>query len=231
MTPRLILLVILTLCAACAPVIAPPAPLPVPAADPTDECPESETYLECLDRLEAAAIADQGARVTRDGLSLRIGLTSGSSRTLVDDTIEGARYTRYRYTRYIPVLRSHLVRIGYYEGGSYLLVDEENGGHDYVSGIPLVSPGGTRFLTTSLDLEAYYDPNTLQVWEIAALGPRLILGLDGGEEWGPSEARWVSENEIEFTRHTQAPNSVEHEVKRMRLVMDGDEIQVRALSP
>lgn len=137
----------------------------------------------------------------------------------------------YRYDRHLPEIGFHLVQIGRYEGGSWLLVDARTTGQTPILGPPAVSPGRTRFAAASVDLEAGYDPNGLQVWRLVDGAPRLEWGLDGGDSWGASDPVCRGEGELDFTRHDRAPDPSQSVPTRMRLTLSGVGLQIRPANP
>ncbi len=218
-------------CAAAAPHLsAPAAPIvqqPVRAAPCPDENPG---FRECMARREAAAMAATGGRVSRTGDSLVI---RGAAAALVleDDTTEGAGTRVYRYDRHLAEIGFHLVEIGLYEGGGWLLVDARTTDQTPILGPPAVSPGRTRFAAASVDLEAGYDPNGIQIWRLRDGAPTLEYGLDGGDSWGASGPVWRGENDLDFTRHDRAPDPSQSLTTRMRLTLTGPGLQIRPATP
>lgn len=205
-------------------VIAAPAPAAPPASDdartlhlPGEACATRPDWQPCADSVEQRAIELSGGRVARIGGVLRIVGTGGAVLDLANDTATAASTVLYRYLGFLPELTSHLVEIGFYEGGSYGLVSAETTEQTFVQGIPVVSPGGKRFVTASVDLEAGYGPNSVQVWRIFPYGPRLEWGLDGGDGWGASDPEWIGEDELEFTLHRRTADPGASDVTRMRL--------------
>lgn len=196
-----------------------PAPAHAPAALhlPGEACATRPDWQPCADSVEQRAIELSGGRVRRLAGVLRIEGTGGAVLDLANDTTTAASTVVYRYLGFLPELSSHLVDIGFYEGGSYGLVSAETTDQTFVQGIPVVSPGGTRFVTASVDLEAGYGPNSLQVWRIFPYGPRLEWGLDGGDGWGASDPAWTGEDELEFTMHRRTADPGENDLTRMRL--------------
>jgi hypothetical protein len=158
--------------------------------------------------------------VRREGPRLLFATEDGRTIPLENDTAEADRFVRYQYYGFAEPLASHVVGVGFYEGGAFVLVSAKTGDQTQLQALPVVSPDGRRFATASLDLEAGYDPNGLQVWEVTEWGPRLEWGLAGGETWGASDAVWRSPAELEFTRHARVPPRVEPVQTRMRLRLD-----------
>lgn len=221
-------LLLALLLAGCAPGVhspAPPPAAPAPAAPPADPYAACWTVADpdaCAARTERELIARTAGRVERLGDALVIHTTEGGRVPLENRSGEGDSSLRYRYHRSIEPLRMHLVAVSFYEGGTYVLVDERSGNQTHVMAPPLLSPDGRRFAAASLDLEAGYGPNGLQVWSVTGLGPRLEWEITGGESWGASDPAWLGPDVVEFTRHTVVPRRPEPVRARMRLVLSPD---------
>lgn len=221
MTRLLLLLALLT---ACAPVSPPASPVIAPRSDPYDECWSAEPAPDCVGRVEAQLIASAGLRVERIGAELHLASRDGRGVTLVNDTTEGDRYLRHLYHRWVPELDAHLVRIGFHEGSAYLLVHGTSGERSHLQAEPVVSPDGARFATASVDLEAGYDPNGVQIWEADEGGFQLLWAI-GSERWGASDITWRSHDALTFTRHQLQPDG-QTERTWMRLTFDDQEVRL-----
>jgi hypothetical protein len=171
-------------------------------------------------RAEAAAMAASG-RVTRRGDTLVIQGTNGARLALGNASVPENERRVFRYTRFIPEIGMHLVEIGLYEGGAWLLVNARTTDQTHVLGRPVVSPGRTRFAAAGLDLVAGYDPNGVQVWRITEHGPQQEWGIDGGDQWGVSGLAWEGEDVLYFTRHDPTPDPERTLQRRMRLKLEG----------
>jgi len=201
------------------------------AADPYAACWTGGGDADaCAARTEQALIARTGGEVQRRGDRLLIRTGGGGVVPLENRSEEGDGYVRYRYHGPVEALRSHLVSVGFYEGGGYLLVDRETGEQTHLLSPPVPSPDGKRFATTSLDLEAGHDPNGIEVWRFGETGPRLEWGLEGGESWGASEPVWRGPDVLEFTRHSVVPPRAEVVKERMRLELRGGGLRLEPVA-
>jgi hypothetical protein len=181
---------------------------------------------DCDSRSEAEALAGLAGRVTRQGDTLRIRGAGSGVLALISDTSTADRTIVYRYCAFLPALDAHLVRVGFYEGGAYTLVDAASTDQTQLRGPPVVSPDGSRFATVSLDLEAGYDPNGVQVWRVTEYGPRFEWGIDGGDAWGASDPAWVAGDALEFTmsRPTAEPGRYQRTRMVLRILPSGLEL-------
>ncbi len=219
---------------ACTPGAGPsaaPAPASPAAPDPYAACadrPRPEDADACALRVERGLLAASAGGARRAGDTLHIRGAGRGSLALASDTREGGDFVRYRYRGLLPGIAQHLVQMDFYEGGGWLLVDTVTTEQTRVLGPPVVAPDRSRFVATSVDLEAGYDPNGLQVWSLARGFPRLEWGLDGGDAWGASDAAWIDARTVEFTRHVNATGNPDEVQKiRTRLVLGEDGIALR----
>ncbi|HEX2188089.1 MAG TPA: hypothetical protein VHG51_04290 [Longimicrobiaceae bacterium] len=207
---------------------APAPPAPAPAADPYAACWSRDEPEACVVRTERELLAAAGGEVRREGGRLVFRGTRGGSLSLEDDATEGERWVRYRYAGRLPAIAQHLVQMGFYEGGGWLLVSAETTDQTQVLGPPVVAPDASRFVAASVDLEAGYDPNGIQVWSLARGFPRLEWGLDGGDGWGASDAVWIDARTVEFTRHVNDTGDPDRTRRvRTRLVLGEDGVALR----
>jgi hypothetical protein len=149
---------------------------------------------------EARSMSGAPTHISRLGRVLSITLGSGAVVSLRDCTAEGDSYITYRYQYFDRVLRAHVIDVGYYEGGSTLLVSDGTGRQFWTIGAPIVSPDSQSFLTWAFDVESGEDPNGLQIWRIDADSLTMVLNLEPDLSWGPSGPRWLSPTLVEWWR-------------------------------
>jgi hypothetical protein len=153
-------------------------------------------------------------RVSRNAGTLRIKLRNGKIQTFVDTLAEGDSHHRFLYSAYYPDLGLHHVTIWFYEGDTHLLIRDQNGQTVLVPEGPVFSPDRKHFVSASLDLEAQYDPNRLEVWAISARGLRQEFVIDGAQRWGPDSVRWINNGLIQYSR--KSLNQGSGEISRAR---------------
>lgn len=161
-------------------------------------CDTLRNSFECARAIEARQLPRLD-RVRRVGDTLSLSLSGGDTVRLVDRSDSPAEVESFSYQGHWSGEGYFLVHIQYYEGSSFLLVDDDTGHRTSLADAPLRSPDGRRFAVLSLDLEAGYVPNTLQVWELGDGVPVLEWALEP-EEWGPTEGRWEGAGAIRFTQ-------------------------------
>jgi hypothetical protein len=167
------------------------------------------------DTVEERLIREAGDRVQRSGCELRMSFPGSQPAVFQNDIREGDSWLTYRYMGPVPGLDLEVVRVQYYEGGRYLLLSPD-GGRTMAAGVPVVAPDSSGFFTVSLDLEAEYDPNVIEVWSMRGGSPRLEIAVSS-DEWGPSEARWMDSATIEFLRTFPFEAAGQHRLARTRL--------------
>ena len=158
------------------------------------------TSSECTEAIERYYLERLENVVWRDGNRLLIRLSTGQVLVLRDSTSGDVSSVRHTYRAYLPCIQRHVIQLHYYEGGSYLLVDARSGKRDAVPGVPVVSPDSSRFVATSVDLEAQYVPTTVQIWRVRDGDVELEWRFDPLKEyradpynlWGPQAAEWVT---------------------------------------
>ncbi len=163
------------------------------AAPPADPAPPPTVTVAPSDTGEAAALAAAGGRVSRTGPTLTIRLPGGAPQVvLADDSTEGESYRSFRYHGPLAGAPFHLIRVGYYEGGSWLLIHETTGRQRPLDGRPVVGPGGIRLAAGNFDLEAAFEPNMVEILRID--GDSLVSEwrVDPAD-WGPDSLAWVGD--------------------------------------
>jgi len=168
--------------------------------------------------------------VRREGDRLVVARGGGGPPVVLqDDTTEGARFVRHAYRAHLASIGAHLVELRHYEGSSYLLIDARSGAATPLSGPPVVSPDGRRFVTTSMDLEAGYDPNEIEIWRVTD-SVRQLEFSHRPDGWGPSDAVWRDTATIELRKHEMAPDGSSPRVTPLRLTRDGTTWSLHDLS-
>jgi hypothetical protein len=163
----------------------------------------------CAEVIEQHQLQRYPEVVVRDSARLRIRMLSGDWLVLVDSTEESAASVHHYYREYSESIQYHVVSLIFWEGGGYLVINAHTGEQTYLPGPPVVSPDATRFAVTSVDLDAEYDPTTVQIWRLAAEGPELEWRFDPLDvqkryppysTWGLTDATWVSPTELQLRR-------------------------------
>ena len=179
---------------------------------------------------EATAIGSAPPRVHRSrGLLLIVG-RNGDTLSLRDDIAPGDAYVRYVYERFDPRLDAHLVRAGFYEGSSVLFVADSTAAKKDLDESPIVSPDGRRFAVASLDLEAGYEPNLLEIWNPGTTMATPEFTHDFGQAAGPDSVAWVSNDTLRFV-FTQYTAGGTYERSGRTVVRSGERWMVEPALP
>ena len=157
-------------------------------------------------REEAAAIQTAGGRVTRVGTRLEIRLLNGQTAVLADDTTQGLKFALPRYAGYLKSIHAHSIHQIQYEGyGIYLLLDDSTGDSTILSGKPVPSPDGKRFVITSMQDMEGNNPSLIEIWRMVGRTPETEFTLDTEHEaWDPSDPVWRDSVTIDFIKNTSS---------------------------
>lgn len=148
------------------------------------------------------SVIDDSTRVFPDSLKIVFKLNSGADSVLRNNWDEnGDGGIVFHYVQSCKDIDYWLVFISYYEGSEYLLMDKDDGNKIYVWGPPVVSPDKKHFITYSCDIEAAYDYNGIQLFEIS--GRKAILKWKKEINlWGPDEVRWKDDNTLYIKKYS-----------------------------
>ena len=143
-------------------------------------------------------------RATRQGDTLFLALETADTVTLVDDSVEAGEVTYYSYQDHwrgdAGGAGWFVVQKQYYEGSEYLVINDSTGERTTIPNRPLLAPDRERFAVLSLDLEAGYGPNVLQVWSLGGDGPERVWQTEP-DAWGPADGDWADATTLRFTQH------------------------------
>ena len=172
--------------------------VPSPADMPLSSAPAQEPDVLRLAPDECPLAFSDGADLWTEPDS--VALSPGLILELQGCESEGNGWRTYSYEGPAPVTPYHVVKIQYYEGVSWLILNAEGRQWQVVRSRPLFSPNLAWFATAWIDLEAGYDPSHLDIWAVEADSVRRVLALDGGMEWGAVDPHWLSSNRLEYLR-------------------------------
>lgn len=168
------------------------------------KCPDSiQNSYECAEYIEKIALPSvRGKAEVKDGLIV-ISCADGKKVTLEDAKKEAVNGSWYSLLHYYSAERLFLVHVQYYEGGTFYLINEANGEVYTVWSEPLFSPDGVRFVCSSIDMDANYLPNGIQVW--TKKGSGYTKDYEEKFSWGPATVKWSGNAEIGIERIDGAP--------------------------
>ncbi len=180
-----------------------------PQEEVTDNFPVDSISLEEFRMADSVSVispftsvVDDSTRVFPDSLKIVFKLNNGADSVLVNEWEEnGDGGTVFHYVQSCKDIDYWLVFISYYEGSEYLLMDKDNGNKIFVWGPPVVSPDKTHFITYSCDIEAGYDYNGIQLFEIKE-GKAELKWQKEINTWGPDEVRWKDDNTLYIKKYS-----------------------------
>jgi hypothetical protein len=143
---------------------------------------------------------------------VRVRLRDGRVRTFVDRGDEES-IVKHHDNGPLRGMPFHVIFREMWEAWDYVLVDVRSGDSVVVPGEPIVSPGGRRFATSSMDFEVGYAPTIVEVWRLDPDSLRLEWREESGQSypentgWGVSEWRWEDDSTATIVR--DIPNGID----------------------
>ena len=133
---------------------------------------------------------------------LEITIKDGSKKRVCDNVADDPSAIIYTFSDYISNV-GYFIKIGYWEGGAGLLINEKTGEEMEIYDKPILSPSSNQFLSTSAGGEAGYRPDGFQVWQKS--GDSYILKINRTNRdtndpglIGISNPVWVNEHSFYF---------------------------------
>lgn len=145
--------------------------------------------------LEKYLSKSQGEYFQRAGERLQLTLRSGKTLSLIDHPQEGDEAEYFTYENYFPKTDAYLIRIQWYEGNGYLLVNRNNGSKKEVIGQVYPSPSGAELLSINEDMEAGFTTNGFE-WlgkQKDSFVSRLTI-IAGN--WAPVSVKWLTDRDL-----------------------------------
>lgn len=152
----------------------------------------SNRHLEALaiEKYLLNGISDFAKRDT-NGLSLK--LKNGQWKLLViDKRTDEADHT---YEQFFEEFGYYSVRVQWYEGNGYKLINYNNGAIIYLPGRPYFSPDGKYMVSVNSDLIAGYSENVIEMYENNNNNLKLIWRYSP-RNFGPFLAKWVNNRDL-----------------------------------
>jgi hypothetical protein len=158
----------------------------------------------CAQAVEKAQLPRYPQQVSRQGKILRLTLKTGKVVELkdVDDKAleqngQADKIVYYNFREYLRDLGYFLIHVQYYEGNTYLMVNDQNGERYPLPDLFLLSPNRQR-LATVLMSEAF-NPTIIQIWRITPEKMTKEWSLEP-EDWGPKDGAWQDNDTLTFTK-------------------------------
>lgn len=176
------------------------SPYVLPPGDPretarlNDVCRGLFNSYECAQAVERSQLPHYPREVVRQDGSLRLHLRTGKTVTFKDSP-----EVAYSFRDYLAGLGYFLLHFQLLEGDGYLVVNDRTGRKYPIHDLPLFSPDRRRLATLSMDLEAGFNPNALQIWRLTIRSMTLEWSLKP-KEWGPSEGIWLDNQTLKVVQ-------------------------------
>jgi hypothetical protein len=187
-------------------------------------CAGIHNSFECARVIESSQVnagASRHAVRKKESLVIRL---NGKAAVLRDKGAaeEGAAdgVELYSYIDYLSDMQLHVVHVQFYEGDTFLAIHQDSGQKSYPSGFPVVSPDLQRFVATSCDLVAGFDPNNIEIWR-SNKGKLFLEWSQDIEGWGPRKAQWLASDRIRIEKECYDGNEDEHPCGTVELVREG----------
>lgn len=173
----------------------------------------------CQEYIENAILKVHPDIFCRRSENLLIRYLNGHNEVLQDKTDDQhvETFETFHLTKYFPDIQYGLIYRGFYEGGTYDLIDLKSGTRTNVGGDVVLSPGKGRLAVYFSDLEATFSPNVLAVYWVTPNG--LVEEFRGQpQEWGPDDLKWTDDQTIEFNKVTFTGVGFNKERHKLRFI-------------
>jgi len=110
----------------------------------------------------------------------------------------------YNYMKSFDESNLHLVRVQLHEGSSYKLIVQVSGQVFDIQDIPVFTTDFNYFVTASMDIDAGYNPNAIQVWKKAGVSWEKEFNMNL-KAWGVKNPRWIANEKIELEKYEGLP--------------------------
>ena len=167
-------------------------------------CKNIQNSHECAQAVEKAQLPRYLHQVSRQGKILRLTLKTGKVVELKDVDIDAKKHydqvdkiVCYNFREYLRDLGYFLIHVQFWEGGEYLMVNDQNGQLYHLPDLFLLSPDRQR-LATLLMSEAYV-PTSIKIWRITPEKMTQEYSLEP-EDWGPKDGAWQDNDTLTFTK-------------------------------
>lgn len=162
-----------------------------------DLCKGLLNSYECAQAIERAQLPRYPQQAVRQKDKLKLTLKNGKAVVLKNTA--GVSGIHYCFRDYLPNLGYFLIHVQLWEGDGYLMVNDQTGRRQFIHDLPIISPNKARLVTVSMDLEAEYNPNAIQIWRLTPgkMVREWSLDIKG---WGPAGGAWLNNDTITLTK-------------------------------
>ena len=114
--------------------------------------------------------------------------------------------TGYYFEYYFKNIDYYLLKVMWDEGYCWMLVNRKNGYKKEIEGLPYISLDNKKIIAINSDLDAGYSFNGIELYSI--LSDSLKLEFSRETPWGPTDLKWLSENQILLKREFKNVDSI-----------------------
>lgn len=151
-------------------------------------------YKNTLDTSEKNCLQKVKEWVQRYEDTLLVKLNNGTYKKYINNSsIESDNYTTFQFISKLNSIDYYLIKIYYYEGFSYLMLNTKTGHENYLWGLPAVSPDNSKIMAACFDLQAGFVFNGLQYFDITPDSLHLIWSRELSK-WGADNIAWANNN-------------------------------------
>ncbi|MEQ1525203.1 MAG: hypothetical protein ABL911_00445 [Gallionella sp.] len=168
------------------------------------ECitPAANTF-KCARGIEREKLTESRGQAMRKEGALRVRLMNQPLTLTDNETEDGNASVAFSYLGFDKRLNIHIIHVQRYEGDGYMVINHRSGKQAFPSGYPIASPDGKNFLSMSEDMFAGYNPNNIEIWQLAS--GRIVKAANFELEWGPESGDWIDSKSIRVNKRCFAP--------------------------
>ncbi len=163
-------------------------------------CNNIHNSYECAKKIEKHQLTNFSHLIKRNNDNLILTIENNADVIFIDKEFDDG-VIRYSFRDYIKEINSYIVHIQYFEGNAYCLINKNSGETIIIPGLLKISPDKSRLVSYNVDLVAEYTVNGFVIYRLTNTSFikefELIIEID---EWGPSNAEWIDNNQIEFEK-------------------------------
>jgi hypothetical protein len=161
-------------------------------------CEHQENPFSCARKMEnkLGTIYRDLIKRSNDKLVV-VTLANGTKKSFRDvfESDDDPNTVRYSVVDFIEDINAYLVKVSYYEGEAYQMINRASGTKYELPGPPVVSPDGKKFVAFSDDPSGEYNPHSLQIWNVTKSSFTKAYDLKN-KPWGVKTAKWNSNSSV-----------------------------------
>lgn len=180
----------------------------------------------CSRETEVDRLKKYSKLVTRDGgkLSLKIGSGKGKSprvyeNTYYDNEVDKSRFANisnaklsknadevlyYDFCDLLEKQNLYLIKESIYEGNQFIIIDTSSGAEGRIPAEPYFSASKNKFAAASIDLEANFNPNKVEVWEKKKKWEKVFdkdFTTDSHIKCSVMNPKWINDDTVILDKH------------------------------